>query len=298
MSWKFVKNRFVTAQSNLLLTENQISDGCTKLVGIKRALNRHYWHDPDSSEHMLLAGSWGKGTAIRPPTDIDALFILPKEVFDDFNRRQGNVQSQLLQSVRGVLGNTYSQTTIRGDGQVVVVAFNTITIEIVPAFEVINGGYYICDTNNGGTWKRVFPNSELSEIDNVDARYSGSARKLTRLMKRWKRECNVPIKGFHIEKLVQETLEKSWYSSYHEFWYDWLVRDIFAHMISRAGQGFFMSGPGVEWVNFGDQWQSRAQTAYDRAVKACYYESNDMEVSAGLEWQKIFGTAVPAYVGC
>jgi hypothetical protein len=51
-----------------------------------------------------------------------------------------------------------------------------------------------------------------------------------------------------------------------------------------------------ETIAVGDQWLSRAQSAYERAVKACGYEYNNEQYLAGVEWQKIFRTMIPAIV--
>ncbi len=296
-NWSFVRKRFKAALSNLALTDTQLDDGHAKSCGIATSLNRHYWHEADGDIHKLIVGSWGKGTAIRPPTDIDQLCILPTSVFDDYNLRRGNAQSQLLQEVKGVLGKTYSQTDMRGDGQVVVVSFNSITIEVVPAFHAEGGGFLTCDTNNGGSWKHIFPEAEIGSLGMNDDFYNGNLRKLTKLLKRWKRECNVPIKSFHIEQLVKECLDLSAYSKQDEFWFDWLLRDVFSYMIGRAGQSFLMPGSNFELIQLGDAWKSRAETAHGRVIKACEYERDDMEVSAGLEWQKLFGSIIPTSVG-
>ena len=71
---------------------------------------------------------------MRPPRDVDLLFTPPVDVYHQFNQRIGNKQSQLLQHVAAVLRATYPQTAIRGDGQVVVIGFNTYRIEVAPAF--------------------------------------------------------------------------------------------------------------------------------------------------------------------
>jgi hypothetical protein len=119
---------------------------------------------------------------------------------------------------------------------------------------------------------------------------------LTKLLKRWKRECNVPIKSFHIEHLVKECLDLSPHPKQDEFWFDWLIRDVLAYMVGRAGQSFWMPGSSFELIQLGEDWKSRAETAHDRAIKACQYEHDNMEVSAGLEWQKLFGSIIPTSV--
>ena len=51
-----------------------------------------------------------------------------------------------------------------------------------------------------------------------------------------------------------------------------------------------------ERILLGDAWQSRALSAYNRAVKACEFEYQNLVISAGEEWQKIFGTQIPRSV--
>ena len=156
-----------------------------------------------------------------------------------FNQRAGNRQSQLLQHVAAVLRATYPQTTIRGDGQVMVIGFNTYRIEVAPAFRVEDGGFLICDTIDGGHWKHVDPDGEIAALVAADQQFSGNVRKLTRILKQWQRYCDVPIKSFQLEALVKELLPTKTYGGKSEFWFDWLVRDALAHISTAptAGSG-------------------------------------------------------------
>lgn len=291
--WIYVTRRFQTLQRELAIVDT--SDDLSKLHGVVRSLNRAY-RDQSTLDHFTVGGSWGKETAIRPPSDIDVYFVLPDEVFHEFAGRAGNVQSHLLQEVRTALLTTYPNTRIRGDGQVVVVAFNSITIEVVPAFHREGGGAIICDTNDGGCWKSVNPVGEIRLLSEADIRFNGNVRKLTRILKQWKRHCNVPIKSFHIEFLVQEALSQINYAKMNEFWFDWLVRDVFLHIWIRAGGSFDMPGGFGERIDLGSDWETRAYTAYNRAVAACDYERDNRNLQAGDEWREIFGAAIPRLV--
>jgi hypothetical protein len=232
---------------------------------------------------------------VRPPRDIDFLFQLPYEVYQRFQQRIGNRQSQLLQEIKDVLAITYPATRIRGDGQVVVVPFNTCELEIAPAFLREGGGYLICDTNDGGRYKWVDPIAELAALDWCDHRFNGNVRKLTCMLKQWQRHCAVPIKSFHIEAIIMETLPQYSYGGNDEYWFDWHVRDVFAHMIQRGNGTFSMPVTG-ETIQLGDAWLSKAQSAYGRALKACDHERDDQDAAAGDEWQKIFGPMIPRKV--
>ena len=77
-------------------------------------------------------------------------------------------------------------------------------------------------------------------------------------------------------------------------YYDWMVRDFF-YFLKNKSQWSSVYVPGTyEVITLGDTgWQSRAETAYNRAVKATEYEASEMPYSAGGEWQKIFGTDIP-----
>lgn len=294
--WYYVQPRFQTFLENLMITQDQKKDGEIKHQGIVSCLNRAYWDIPDETAHRILIGSWGKFTRVRPPRDVDILFVLPVKVYWRFQQRTGNRQSQLLQEVKSYLQTTYPQTDIRGDGQVVVVPFNTCMVEVAPAYPCERGGYLVCDTNNGGHYKQIHPKAEIAALHSADTALNGNVRKLTRILKQWQRHCNVPIKSFQIEALVMELLPRLSYGSYSEFWFDWLVRDALEHMISRANGKFAMPVTG-EVIQFGDEWLSKALSAYRRALKACAYEVRNWQTLAGDEWQKIFGTMIPTMIG-
>jgi hypothetical protein len=293
--WYYVTRRFSRLLENLQITVEQAEDGNTKQAGVRACLNRNYWGSSSETANSLLIGSWGKLTRVRPSRDVDILFLLPPQIYHQYQGRTGNRQSQLLQEVRGVLAQTYSQTTMRGDGQVVVIPFNTIPIEIAPGFRCQDGSIIICDSNNGGRYMTSTAEAEAAELTAADAAFNGNARALVRMLKQWQRERNVPLESFQFERLAIEFL-RGWSNNTRGlFWYDWMVRDFFAHLIGRANGMVVMPGT-AEIVALGNDWLSRAQTAYNDAIKACIHEESNRDILAGEAWQKIFGTTVPRQV--
>lgn len=71
MQWIYVTERFRRFLTNISLTGDQLDDGNTKIKGIVKCLNRHYWGIESDSGNYRLVGSWGKQTRVRPPRDID-----------------------------------------------------------------------------------------------------------------------------------------------------------------------------------------------------------------------------------
>lgn len=287
-----VAQRFNALLENLKLTDLQRSDGITKHGGVRACLNRYYFGSSSTSHNGFLAGSWGKSTEVRPPRDIDLFFVLPSDVYHRFEKRPGNKQSQLLQEVRYALLGEYPDTDVRGDGPVVSVPFASFKVEVVPAFELNDGRYWICETNGGGRYKTVHPKAEIDRVQQSNSNSSGNTRDLIRLMKCWQGWCNVPIKSFWIELLATRFLQIWPHAGRSAVYYDWMVRDFFAYLNKNAGT--YLVVPGItEMVAVGYSWKSRAESAYGRAVKACENEAAGYPYSAGAEWQKIFGTYIP-----
>ena len=296
--WIYVTKRFQDFLSNLDLTPQQRADGWTKIHGVVSSLNSAYYGHNSDTANAFLIGSWAKGTHIRPPRDIDLYFLLPFEVYQRLQAYGAltNKQSALLQEVKSNLLWTNPQSSIKGDGPVVLADFTTYGVEIVPAFALTESrAYWVCDTKYGGSFKKTMPWHEVDTIEAANARNNSNVLPLVRMLKAWQAYCNVGIKSFYLELLAIEFLDHWAYKHESYFYYDWMCRDFFRWMIAKANTHVWAPGT-FEKLGLGDDWKSRAESAHARAVKACNFESvNDMS-NAGDEWQKIFGIDIPKYV--
>ena len=114
------------------------------------------------------------------------------------------------------------------------------------------------------------------------------------MLKRWQEHCSVPLRSFVLELLAVDFLEGWEHAGKSTVYYDWMTRDFFRWLKDK----WFLPGvtvPGTdEFIALsGEEWKSKAQSAYGRAVKACDYEQREMPYSAGEEWQKVFGDFIP-----
>jgi hypothetical protein len=150
-------------------------------------------------------------------------------------------------------------------------------------------------TELGGRYKKADYEAEASRITKSNNESANNTRHLVKMMKRWQAHCSVPLKSFFIELTAIEFLE-SWGSrGKSTLYYDWMIRDYLAYLIGK--QNTYMYAPGTyELLFLGSGWVSRAETALARARKACTHEANSEPISAGEEWQKIFGSDIPKYV--
>lgn len=311
-----VSQRFTKFLKNLQLTDDQIKDAITKHTGVRNTLHNHYYgsskqtgtaydyarqlitsyaksevlQEQSTSSTSYLVGSYGKNIAIRPPSDIDILFVMPSHLWTKYNGYYTtNGQSRLLQDVKNVLKQTYSSTDIRGDGQVVCVNFTSFAVEAVPVFATNFDYYKFPDTSGGGSWRDTNPKAEKSHISGSNSLTKGNTVPFIKMMKRWKRYCNVPLKSFAIELTAVDFLSTYQHKDKSEMYYDLMVRDYLDYLIRYKSMLYAI--PGIsESLNIGDAWLSRAETAHNRAKKACDFESSRLCRSATVEWKKIFGS--------
>lgn len=287
-----VADRFTTFLDNLALTQDQKDAGGARRESVIGKLNSKYWNSSSKTAHSKFVGSWGKATRIRPPRDVDVLFELPKSVYDRFQLRSGNKQSQLLQEIKDYLQPSYPNTNIRGDGPVVLIPFTSYNVELIPAFLLDTKRYWVCMTDNGGRYKTADYEAEIAAVSESNSKTSNNTRDLVRMMKCWQAYCNVPIKSFWIELVVIDFLNQWENAGKSKTYYDWMVRDFLSYLIGRKNTYVYAPGTG-EAMSLGEAWLSRAESALSRAKKACEYEGNSSFSLAGDEWQKIFGADIP-----
>lgn len=288
--WNYVIPHFTSFLQELQPSTDDYKDAFGKAERIAKSLFSKYYpnliFDPQS---YMVVGSVGKGTAAKPRTDVDMLFILPVEEFGRINTLQNNKQSQLLREVKEKLIWTFPKTDIVQDGQIVLVPFDTYSVEVVPAFRYDNTGLFVTPhTGDGGSWRLSNPTAEYNYVNVTDRTTNWKATHLTTMLKAWNRECHVGFKSVSLEVAATEFI-KQWHNRDKTiYWYDWMVRDFFAFMYPYVNGRSRIIGT-EEWIDLGDSWRTKLQTAYANALKACDYEKADDGLSACWEWQKIFG---------
>lgn len=186
-------------------------DDMVKTAGeIAKKLNKQYYDlESDSESHLYIVGSVGRKTAIKDSSDLDIIFDLPREVYDIFDGYSGNGQSALLQDVKGVIAERYSKTEIRGDGQVVVIAFEKYTVELVPGFQNDDDSFTYPDTHDGGSWKKTNPLPEQEECNNCNDDSNGAFFDICHIIRSWKNEIGLSMGGLLIDTLVYDCFSEN-----------------------------------------------------------------------------------------
>lgn len=265
---------------------------------ITRRLNTDYWNTTSDTSHSLYVGSYGRNTAVNGFSDLDMIFQLPYSVYKKYNDYIGNGQSALLQEVKRSIEKTYSKTSIRGDGQVILVPFTDgLTYEVVPAFINDNDSYTYPDANSGGRWRVTNPRPEILAIRTRNDQCNKNLVWLCRMMRVWKNKWEVPIGGLLVDTLAYQFIETWKHRDKSFMYYDWMCRDFFDFMAKQDKEKAYWKAPGSGQSVYGKglfQWKARR--CCNIAIEACEHESANpkREWSAKQKWREVFGNQFPS----
>lgn len=284
---------FSTFCSNQIVSKE--ADISYRYRRITRRLNTDFWTTDSESAHSLYVGSYGRNTAIDGFSDVDMVFELPAALYDQYNAHSGNGQAALLQAVRASIKETYSVTSIRADGQVILVPFDDgITFEVVPVFVNDSGSYTFPDSNGGGSWRTTDPRREIAAIRTRNDATNGNLVRLARMLRAWKATWDVPIGGLLIDTLAYQFIENYQYRDKSYLYYDFFSRDVFDWMANQDSAQEWWRAPGSGAYVYGkDKFQWKARRCCNLAKEAIAHETAKEEWSAKQKWREIYGTSFP-----
>ncbi len=210
----------------LLISDEESSKWSARIQRINNKLSDKYYSSCE--DKTIIVGSVGRQTAIAKTSDYDILFVLPSEVYTKFNNYEHNGQSSLLQEVKDTVKESYPNTEIKADGQVVDIVFNDGIIELVPAFKQDNGSYKYPDSNNGGSWKYTKPIQEIQETISAKEKSDSMYNYLCFLMRRWKNYTGFVFKGLLIDTMVFNYINSI--DNYNQITEDELLSGLYTHL--------------------------------------------------------------------
>ena len=278
------QQQFADLNENIKLTEAQRDDAQTKYTGVCKTLHAHFYPDTEyDGDTKLLFGSYAEHTAIRPMSedqDVDVLFKIPEETYQQYAAYQSGGQSALLQETRKVLSDSRYGLGEKPKawGKVILVktADGTHNVELLPAYEQADGTFIIPNSENGSSWDFFDPRTQLEQFRASNKQTDGLTGDLYRMAKRWAREASsVSIKSFQLKNFVMSFLATYGYSGKE---YARIVADFFAYLLVIADADN----------------RSYVETAKSRADKALAFEAEGKDEEATTEWKKVFGDSFPA----
>lgn len=287
---------FGTFCSNLTIDNSKRSSIAGRTSRITAQLNYDFRGLTSDIAHRFYVGSYGRGTAIPSVSDVDVLYQLPLELYEQYNSYATNGQSALLSAVRTSVQHTYPSSSISGNGQVVVVSFaDGILFEILPAFLNTESGYTFADSNGGGSWKSCKPKQEMDAFSLRNTACKGNLIELSRMARAWHDANNVGISGMLIDTLAYQFIETWPYRDKGYLYYDWLTRDFFAFLAAQDASQWHWRAPGSgSYVARIGGFEYKARQGELRAREAIAYQANNNDWSARQKYREIYGSAFPS----
>lgn len=289
-----VRDYFITFCSNIRMDTETVLTIQHRYHQIIKRINIDYWDTTSETSHGLYVGSYGRGTEIWT-SDIDMIVQLPYLTYEKFNGYSNNGQSALLQEVKSILQKTYSTSFVKGDGQVIGINFvDGIDFEIVPAFINKDDSYTYPDSNNGGSWKTTNPKKEISAMNIRNSNTNMNLKRLCRMTRAWKKNCNVSMSGILIDTLAYKFIVDWKYKDKSYLYYDYMSRDFFEYLKNiDTSQNYWLAPGSNRYVWKIDNFQSKAKAAHNNAIDAIAYENKKLSYSAKQKWREIYGTKFP-----
>ncbi len=92
--WDHVIPHFDDFLKQLILTADERADAEGKAERVARCLWNNYYQGEFNPGCYLKVGSYGKGTACRPQSDLDMLFLLPWHVYTRVDALAGKTNNR------------------------------------------------------------------------------------------------------------------------------------------------------------------------------------------------------------
>ena len=289
-----ISNWFETFNSNLRMSKDTVDTISYRYKRITKKLNKDFWNSESDTLHSFYVGSYGRGTEIHT-SDIDMIMQLQYETYVQYNAYTNNGQSALLQAVKTSIEKTYKPTSIRADGQVIILNFDdNICFEVVPAFLNIDGSYTFPDANDGGKWRTTNPKPEIEVMTSSNINWNKNLKRLCRMGRAWKEKWDVPIGGLLIDTLAYNFLSNYQYKDKSYLYYDFMSRDFFAYMKDqKANQQYWLAVGTNQYVYTKGNFQYKALRCYNISLEAIEKEK-DYQATAKSKWREIYGTKFPS----
>lgn len=286
------------------IAPDQLGAMVTSVKEITKKLNNNYYSlESDNESHVYIVGSVGRETSIKGASDLDIVFDLPKEKFIQYNNygKNSNGPSSLIQEVKKVLLERYPNTSISGDGQVVVIAFTKYTVELVPGFKQKDNSFKYPDSNNGGAWKKTDPLPEIEESKKAAKDSDNVFVHICNMLREWKNNIGFKFGGLLIDTLAYNFLNsnESYKSASFDNYLD-MVRDMFSYLkdLNKEQHYWLALGSNQQVNNTSDgEFIDKAKEAFEKLELVSEDNCNDALIEVfGNNFPKKASTETSDYI--
>lgn len=290
------QDAFAKFRSRLELTEGERKDASQRQLDIRTVMQAAF-----DIEHDFLTGSYVRWTKTKPLKDVDIFCVLG----DDEDHYRDKHPSVLLGATRDVLTKTYGRDHVETQRRSVTVDFGVpvvddqtddqvMSFDVVPAFAT-GDHYLIPDVTVESGWTETDPRIHYDLAVKANEAYGGEWKGLVRMMKKWNRQHDKPIKpAFLIEVMALEVLYPPFGGDYRRE-----MQAFFASLAGRIHETWpdpASLGPAVS-DSMGAMQVAEARAslleAERQAAHAIHLERTGKQGEALQAWRDLFGPLFP-----
>lgn len=284
-----IATKFETFNKNISISSDDIEIIADRYHKIVKRLNADFWSIDNENSHGLYVWSYWRDTAIHV-SDIDMIFQLPYEYYEQYNNYEWNWQSALLQAVKESIEKTYTYTHLKADWQVIVIPrTDWIVFEVVPCFLNADWTYIFPNSNNWGSRKVTNPKPEISAIREMNKECNYNLKRLCRMIRAWRDNVDLKMWWLLIDTFAYNFLSKWEHRDKSYLYYDRMVRDFFLYLKDRDESQTYRLAPGSnQYVYKKDNFIYKAKTAYNTILEAIEAEEKEYEYTANQKWRSVF----------
>lgn len=219
----------------------------------------------------LIAGSFGKRTAIRPLPAVDLYYLLPETACIGGPPSCAEALRQTAAALGGGVGDPDGWRILAGG------------VAAIPCVE--RGGAFLIPGETG--WRISNPAAETAALRLADSLSEGRLGRLLALLKAWRRAVGAPVSALGLELLARDYVGAVQPAPLPR-----LFGDFFAWARRHTPARLELPG-GMEHLAIGDGWHGPAEAAYWRCVLAGRHAAAGEWPAATAEWRKVLGADFP-----
>lgn len=275
--------------SNLAVDDEKAKTFSSRYGEITRALNQEFRETDSKSNNSLKVGSYGRWTGIKGISDLDMLYIMPANKWNEYDKNGG--RSKLLEDTKLAIKSRCPSTKVKVSTLVVCVTFTDFHVEVQPVFAQADNSFLYPNTKYD-KWKPTKPREEIEAAYDMNIRTNGNYGKLCKMVRAWRNECSLAMGGLLIDTLVHKFFENTnHYDNKSHHYYDEMVRDFFEFLSKLPEQSEYGALGSNQRVKVKQKFQSKAKKAHKLCCDAIEAEN---QKNVNDKWRKVFGRSFPA----
>lgn len=228
-------------------------------------LNSYFYESKSPHENGRIFGSYVRGTALPMQSAVDLLYVLPQSLFSYLDRNFAESDARLFELIQQIFkGSQWSVEKASTYDNFYVRNMQPYPVKIWPVIDRLANDYLLLSSLAKRNTETFNPFAIEKAYANEVIVSNGNLLFLSRSVRLWALENQVPLSGFMIDCFAFHFIANSLYRKFAQIYHDCLLRDFFNYLANIEPTQNSWQIP--ETQNFvyrnGLHFEKQAETAY------------------------------------